>query len=331
VYALIIAVRNARYDRPSAAQRVAAPVISIGNLTTGGTGKTPMVIHVVQRLRALGRTPAVVARGYAAGPRGADELLLVSQAVAGTPCIANPNRVAGAREAVAQHGADVIVLDDAFQHRRIARDLDIVLLDATAPFGGGHLLPRGRLREPIASLARCHAVILTRTDQVDESQLVQLRREVTQRAPDWPVLACTHSPQSPQPLPSAGHAANPDAVAYFLMSGIANPAAFERTVQTRGLHCCGHARFPDHHRYTARDVEDVCTQAASAGADRLLVTEKDAVKLAPLIANWRMPVDVLPVRIDFCGADATMLDQLLVAMLENWKAPAAVHAAPANA
>jgi len=327
-YGVIIAARNARYDQPRAALRVDGPVVSIGNLTTGGTGKTPMTIHVVERLRAMGWQPAVVSRGYASGGGLGDELRLVREAVPGTPCIANPDRVAGARSALAEHGADVVVLDDAFQHRRIARDLDLVLVDATAPFGGGRLLPRGRLREPIASLARADAVILTRADQLDADRLAEARAAVAAHAGDKPILVCVHRAQAPRALnterPSPGAAAS---TKYFLMSGIARPDAFEQTARACGLRVVGHARFADHRRYTSRDVTSVCSQVSAAGGERLLVTEKDAVKLAEIPGTWPMPVDVLPVRIDFRNADATMLDELLAAVLAMWKRPAPVAAA----
>ena len=312
-YAALIAARNTRYDRSAGAvRRVGVPVVSIGNITTGGTGKTPMTIHVVERLRALGRNPAVVSRGYASADGIADELALVQQAVPGVPCIANADRVAGAEKAVRAHAADVIVLDDGFQHRRIGRDLDIVLLDATAPFGGGHLLPRGRLREPVTSLRRCDAVIITRADAVDAAVLERLRAQAAELSSHRPVLACVHQPAPLRPLPGDFPADEPDAgMSVHLASGIAQPRAFERTVAALGLQIAGHTVFPDHHAYGWDDVMRIAAQARGGGAARIVVTEKDAVKLAALAANWPLPVDVLPVRIDFVGDDATIFGELL--------------------
>jgi len=322
IYSVAIGSRNARYDR--GARRIChvdAPVVSIGNITTGGTGKTPMTIHVVERLRAQGRKPAVVARGYAARGGRPDELHLIEKVTGGVPCVANPDRVAGAREALAGGAADVIVLDDGFQHRRIARNLDIVLLDATAPFGGGYLLPRGRLREPVQSLCRADAVVLTRTDQLSAHLVSNLRGQVGRMVGVKPVLACAHRPQQPYPLllgpEGAAHVSPVESV--FLVSAIARPEAFERTVHATGLEVRAHARFPDHHRFTPGDAAAIARRVVAAGARRILITEKDAVKLAELAFDWPVPVDVLPVRIDFPAEDATMLDDLLRTLLDQWQ------------
>lgn len=308
LYAPAIALRNAWYDRGHV-HRVGAPVIAIGNITTGGTGKTPMAIHVVQRLRALGLRPAVVSRGYGSAGGPADELLLIQHAEPGVPCIANADRVRGASAAIQRHAVDVVVLDDAFQHRRIARDLDLVLIDATAPFGGGYLLPRGRLREPRESLRRASALIITRADMVSADALGRLRDLLARFAPGKPILSCTHRPAALTPL-RAGLPRG-DGGAVLLASGIAQPQAFAATARAVGLDVVDHALFPDHHRYTPQDAERIAAQARTRRAARVVVTEKDAVKLAPLDFNWPLPVQVLPVRVDFSPADATMLDDLL--------------------
>lgn len=307
-YGLVIAVRNAWYDRGHV-QHVDAPVIAIGNLTTGGTGKTPMAIHVVQRLRALGLRPAVVSRGYGAAGGPADELLLIQHAEPGVPCIANADRVRGASAALQRHEVDVVVLDDAFQHRRIARDLDLVLIDATAPFGGDYLLPRGRLREPLESLRRASALIITRADMVGADELSRLRGVLARVAPGKPLLSCTHRPAALTPLRAGLPRVEGGAV--LLASGIAHPQAFAATARAVGLAVVDHVLFPDHHRYAGQDAERIVAQAQARRAARVVVTEKDAVKLAPLDFNWPLPVQVLPVRVDFSPADATMLDDLL--------------------
>ena len=155
------------------------PVVSVGNITLGGTGKTPLVRWIVQWFRDRGIPVAIVSRGYGAQSGDAnDEALELRRLLPDVPHIQNPDRVAAARQAVAEFGCRAIVLDDGFQHRRIGRDFDIVLLDALAPFGFGHVFPRGTLREPIEGLRRADAVVLSRADLLDPSQREDIWRTV---------------------------------------------------------------------------------------------------------------------------------------------------------
>ncbi len=162
-YAAAVRRRNRRYDRRAAAAHSAGvPVVSVGNLTLGGTGKTPMVRWIAQWFHSRGVRVAVVSRGYGSkAGRANDEALELERLLPDVPRLQNPDRVAAAREAAESLGCRAIVLDDGFQHRRIARDLDIVLLDATEPFGFGHVFPRGTLREPIEGLRRAGVVVLS--------------------------------------------------------------------------------------------------------------------------------------------------------------------------
>lgn len=324
VYRGAIGVRNARYDRGDTVRRLDVPVISVGNITTGGTGKTPMVIDLVNRLRAMGCEPAVVSRGYKAAPNQlGDELWLVQRAASGTVCVANPDRVAGAKQA-RKAGADVIVLDDGFQHRRIARDLDIVLVDATRPFGGGHLLPRGHLREPLPSLARADLLVITRADQVEAERLSELETRLVALSQHKPCVCARHAPAPLQMLSgeTASAVNSDDLNSVYLLSGIGHHDAFRQTVDRIGLSVCGHDRFGDHHPYTAEDVHAVCGRARDAGADAVLTTAKDAVKLVRLRSDWVLPVRVLDVRIDFLGEGGKIVDQLLTQTTRGVKAEA---------
>jgi tetraacyldisaccharide 4'-kinase len=326
LYRLGLGVRNASIQaRGGDGTVVGAPVISIGNLTTGGTGKTPMVIHVVERLRALGGNPVVVSRGYGAGDGPADELLLVERAVPGVVGIAEPNRVAGARRAIAEHAADVIVLDDGFQHRRIHRDLELVLVDATEPLAEARLIPRGRLREPLSALSRADAVVLTRCDQVSESARTAQVEWLAARAPGLAILTCAHATRGLTTLEGTGWDAGAATLPpVLLVSGIAKPRAFERSVASAGFNAIGHRVLADHHRYTPDDAALMEAEARACGAAGIVVTEKDAVKLARLEHAWALPVIVLPVRIDFAGDGATMLDELLMrAVAKSAEQPAA--------
>jgi len=167
IYGRITTIRNGWYDHGVLKTRwLDAPVIAVGNMTTGGTGKTPMVIYLAKMVESIGERPGVIMRGYGSKPgKEADEVMLLRRHLPGVPIIGNPDRIDGGKHAI-QQGAEVIIADDAYQHRRLGRDLDICLVDAMLPFGGGQILPLGRLREPMTGFSRADLVILTRCDQV---------------------------------------------------------------------------------------------------------------------------------------------------------------------
>ncbi|MBN2129221.1 MAG: tetraacyldisaccharide 4'-kinase, partial [Sedimentisphaerales bacterium] len=182
-YSLVTLFRNWLYAQGwLRVHRVGVPVVCVGNLTTGGTGKTPLVVWLARLMGQKGVRAAILTRGYKANGRktpydvttNTDEPAELAAACPGVPVIVNPDRVAGAAEAIRSHGAQVLLMDDGFQHRRLGRDLDIVAVDATCPFGYGRLLPAGLLREPLSGLTRAHAVVLTRSDQVSEETLRQI-------------------------------------------------------------------------------------------------------------------------------------------------------------
>ncbi|QOJ13898.1 MAG: tetraacyldisaccharide 4'-kinase [Planctomycetia bacterium] len=285
IYGAAVALRNRRYDRGrSAVIRAPVPVISVGNLTVGGTGKTPVVMEIVRRLRGIGVRAAVVTRGYAAAAgQTADEVLEYQEALPDTPVIVNPDRVRGARDAAAEHGAQCIVLDDGFQHRRLARDLDIVLIDALAPWGGERLLPAGRLREPLSSLRRAQAVIITRANQTADARCAEIEQRVGKLAPQ---AVCIRSEVRALGLRGVGSDAHPPHAAsqmsVLAVCGIGNPVTFEALLRDCGARPITIRRFRDHHRYTVRDVEGLVRDASQRGATAVVTTRKDWVKLAPL-------------------------------------------------
>ena len=282
VYAAGIRYRNRRYDRGWAEiHRVAVPVISVGNLTLGGTGKTPLVKWIARWLCERQIRVALVSRGYGAEQGGRnDEAVELEHALPDVPHLQNPDRVAAAQIAIEELAAQVILLDDGFQHRRLARDLDIVLLDAWEPFGFGHLFPRGTLREPISALRRAQVVCLTRADQIDAERRTEVRERVEQANPNAAWCEAVHKPQN---LLSASGSSEPveklrgQRVAAFC--GIGNPAAFRRTLQSLQCEVVAWREFPDHHAFSAADVASLKDWASGQSVDAVVCTHKDLVKL----------------------------------------------------
>ena len=297
-YAAAVRLRNAGYDlQVRRVHAVGLPVISIGNLTAGGTGKTPVVALVAQRLLALGEQPCLLSRGYRtpAGTDGNDEKLLLQRLCPGVPHLQNPDRVAIARQASEETSATVLILDDGFQHRRLARNVDIVLLDATSPFGHGYTLPRGLLREPPSGLARAHLVAITRCDQASQQTLSALDAEA--RRYGKPVCHIAFEPT--ELVDRSGNAVGPatagvtDKVGAFCCIG--NPAAFETGLQRLGYDLAFFEPFADHFHFDAASAGRLCRLAAEHGISRLICTEKDLVKLDQWPADGP---DVQAVRIE---------------------------------
>jgi tetraacyldisaccharide 4'-kinase len=283
IYAGAVRWRNRRYDRGAARiHRVDVPVVSVGNLTLGGTGKTPMVAWLARWFGDHGVRVAVVSRGYGSRPGEAnDEALELRRDLPNVPHLQNPDRVAAAREAVAATGCGAIILDDGFQHRRIARDLDIVLLDALEPFGFGHLFPRGLLRELVEGLRRADVVILSRADLLDPARREAIWQVVRPHAPNAVLAEAAHVAKrlfaadgQESPLDSA----RDRPVAAFC--GIGNPTAFRRTLDACGCRVAGFREFPDHHRYTPADLDALAAWARELEAEIVLCTGKDLAKLS---------------------------------------------------
>lgn len=302
--------RNRRFDSGSRnIVRLDRPVISVGNITTGGTGKTPLCIWLAERLLEIQLCPAVVSRGYHAEKGvGSDEMQVISRRVPGAVCVANPQRIAAAELAIEECGAEVIILDDGFQHRGLARDVDIVLIDATLPFGFGHLLPRGLLREPLANLGRADLLIVTHADQVGSGDLRSIIENLNRLAPGAPTARCQHTQTALISLNGAVEPNGPPpASRIFLTAGIGNPRSFRDSVLARGVDVVGACWWPDHHRYRSRDVEFVLKRAEHYSASAVFTTEKDLVKLQDLSHDWRVPVYALRVDIEFLEEDAEIV------------------------
>lgn len=295
LYRAVVAIRNVGFNRGWGVHRVSVPVISVGNLTTGGTGKTPLIGWLVGELRSQGIRVAVISRGY--GSRdGApnDEALELARRLPGLIHFQDPDRVAAAERAISEAGAELILLDDGFQHRRLARDLDLVLIDATNPFGFDALLPRGLLREPKKSLRRANAIILTRVEQIDRERLQTIADKVARLAPGVPQWEARTVPRrwvGPENvLPQEGLADQP-VVAFC---GIGNPDGFLNQLREVNVAVVDERIYPDHHAYTDQDWATLEASVAASGAVAAVCTGKDLVKLKrPLsVPVWALEVEL---------------------------------------
>lgn len=281
-YGLAVRLRNVAYRLGwLSSRRVGVPVVSVGNLTAGGTGKTPCVAYIARYFRGLGRRVAILSRGYGGAGGRNDEALVLEEELPDVPHLQGADRVALAATAIEELESQVLVLDDGFQHRGLARDLDLVLVDATAPWGHGYLLPRGLLREPVSALRRAGIVLLTRCDQAPAEQRERLRQTISRIAPNVPMIETSHRPV--ELFNSDGTVASLELlrerpIAAFC--GIGNPEAFRRTLLDLGADVIAFRVYPDHHAYTREDVEDLRRWSGDLPADAVVVTtQKDLVKL----------------------------------------------------
>jgi len=319
-YRLAVALRNRKFTRDtSAVIRVDVPVISIGNLTTGGTGKSPMVIWFSQRLRELGLRVAIISRGYGGQRDGSvtrpnDEALEMQQRLPDVPQLQNPNRIKSANIAIEELETQCLVMDDGFQHRRLHRDLDVVLIDATNPFGYGYLLPRGLLREPMGSLARADVVVITRCRQVSQTAIDAILKVISQATTDKhpPPVICQTQTVAKRWLQFDGQSMEvgdfgTDPV--VACCAIGNPESFIKTARASGANVVGQKFFSDHHTFSRSDIESVVQLAREKGADRIICTHKDLVKIA--INNFDgIPFFALQIDLEFVHGEDAINEQL---------------------
>jgi tetraacyldisaccharide 4'-kinase len=297
--------------------RLDRPVISVGNITTGGTGKTPLVEWVARTLAAKGKKVCILTRGYGrkdphlqvivsdgyevlATPADAgDEPFLLATKLKGLAAvISSADRIAAGREAINDFGTECFVLDDGFQHLRLARDLNIVTIDATNPWGGGSLLPYGRLRETPEGLRRADCVVITRCDQV--ADLETLRSEVREFTGDRPIFQSQMRTSRVASLKNATETmARPARVAAFCAIG--NPSSFFKHLRGLGYEVVFERVFQDHHVYSQDEIDSLMESAAKAGANILLTTAKDAVKLRAM--SFSLPCYVLEIEMSIENGD----------------------------
>lgn len=335
LFGVVVWCRNQMYDRgwlPVA--RAAVPVISVGNLAAGGTGKTPFVEWAARFLRERGARVGILSRGYGRTTKGfrlalggptmdvdpasvGDEPAQLAQTFAaesaGPPMIiaVDEDRVRGAERLVREHGVSVIILDDGFQHRRLARDLDIVLMTAREALDGDALLPAGNRRESAHSLKRAGALIITRCASPELFDAARRRIQGT-AAPLFGVRTGAHAIRraAPPAVCELGKLKNERAL---LVSGIGDPDSFEATARELGVTVAGHERFGDHHQYTDRDVEEIEASFRVRGASLVLTTQKDLVRFTSDRARrmlQHLPVYVVVIRQAFV-TDASALERML--------------------
>ena len=296
-YLAVINLRNWLYDQKIFKEvKLSCPVISVGNITVGGTGKTPCVIMLARMLQANGFKPAILSRGYRGrsvnsvnivsngdkilldSATAGDEPYLIAQELKSVPVVIGAKRIATGKTAVDQLGANVLICDDAMQHRQIFRDINLVLLDNRSLCGNDHILPRGRLREPIKELKRAGAIIITRADET-----IQTDKKIGEliKAKDIPVFESIHKPkdivkgdfseQKPVSILARKKV--------YAFCGIANPDSLKKTLSIIGSQVLSFAVFPDHHCYDKSELEKIKTEFVDCRADYLVTTEKDAVRL----------------------------------------------------
>ena len=318
IYGGLVGLRRA-WLRRCPPVRLPVPVISVGNLTVGGTGKTEAVLLICRQLQKLGRCPGILSRGYGrrsrtpmlvvsdgSGPlvrveEAGDEPYLLAGRLPGTAVVVGKDRIASGTKAIKELGCNVLVMDDAFQRRdQIHRDLDILLVDAGDPWGGGGLLPAGRLREPLSGLLETDLIILTRTDQYPVRGIIDQLAKLT---PGKPVLLARHAPKA---IVSLGMGTRHESKylarrRVLAVSGIARPQALAATLEALGAEVVHTLVFPDHYWYRDKDREYLRQQAEKWKAE-IVTTAKDAVRLGwPL--EWPVPVWILEVQFEIVNSE----------------------------
>jgi tetraacyldisaccharide 4'-kinase len=282
------------------------PVVSVGNLTAGGTGKTPFVEFLARWFARKNFRTAILARGYGRIGDGADDEDLISEMeLENVVRLPGRDRVASGRKALNEYRADVLILDDGFQHFRVQRTLDVVTVDATNPFAGGRLLPRGLLRERPAALRRADLVVLTRTDQVSPDELQALRDRI------GPAVETVHKPVQVRSLWNRKRHGVEwlRGKSVYAFCGVGNPESFRRTLESAGAHVVKFRPFEDHRVYTSQDVRRVNAEAQEFMAEGIVTTEKDATKLNA--EGFELPLYALRVEIEIVRNEELLEERLL--------------------
>jgi len=306
-------------------------VISVGNITWGGTGKTVLVEFIARYLKQKEHKVAILSRGYKkpvtryplplpAGRQGVtryatmgDEPYMLSQKLSDVPIIADADRIRAAKKAIIEYAVDTVILDDGFQQWRIKKDLEIVVIDANCPFGNRHMIPRGILREPLSHLSRADIFVLTKTNlAANTSEVKDFLRKINLKAI---ILESVHKPvgfyriDSPKELLILDILKGKTAT---LFSGIGDPGSFESLIKSLRVNVGLSFRFPDHHRYSSKDLDNIFKNSQNKHSDIIITTEKDAVKLLALpITHYPLPVFVLRIEIIITKDEERFYNRLL--------------------
>lgn len=325
-YASATRVRNALFNAGiKSSRRLDRPVISVGNITTGGTGKTPMVRWLAEHLRSQGKRVAILSRGFRARDNSlGDELTMLERAFNATAggrvyLRPNANRYEAGKSLLQEHPEiEVFLLDDGFQHRRLLRNFDLVLISALEPFGFAHVLPRGLLREPLGGLGRADAIVVTHADQVNNESLAAIESQIRQYNPPVPIYRAAHEPIG---LLSNDSTSDPlsmerlSEMGFFCFCGIGSPSSFERQFDRFGNRPVGRRRFADHHHYSSADLNDLVRESRKLGAEVLVTTEKDWVKIDRL--SCEMPIWRVAMQLQLSDNDETRLLAQIHRAIEN--------------
>ena len=301
-------------------------VISLGNITVGGTGKTPTAQILATTIRDMGYKVVILNRGYRASWKkqvglvsdgrkiymtvneAGDEAYLLAKNLPGVPVVIGRNRSISGEYAVRELHADVIILDDGYQHWQLARDLDIVLIDTLNVFGNNFLLPRGTLREPLSHLDRAQVVLLTKTDQSTDESRDAIKEVLKQYNEQALIVESIHSPQGLIEIEDWYKGTRHDTIGLEILldqkvvafSGIGNPSSFEQTIADVGAVLLDSIRYPDHHDYMMAEMQAVVEWAHETGATALLTTEKDAVKIPSefIHSDRALPLYILRIKVE---------------------------------
>ncbi|GAB6099445.1 tetraacyldisaccharide 4'-kinase [Halanaerocella petrolearia] len=325
IYQGIIWMRSKVYDWGlKESTDLSAPVISVGNITVGGTGKTPVVKMLASKLLESDHQSVILNRGYKgeleedigivsdgqevllSAQEAGDEAYMLANNLPSTPIVIGKDRSRTGEFTLQEFGPDFIILDDAFQHWQVERDYDLVVVDATNPFANGYLLPRGRLREPVSSLQRANCLLLTKADQVTPKRLESIKDKLREINTTAMIITTRHKPTYLRKIGNQEHKElDLEDQKVLAVSGIGNPQAFEQTLKDLGAQVVDEFRFSDHHTYTKEEVMEIFTTASEQDVDRIITTEKDAVSIdQELIAE----INRQQINLEILGIEIEILD-----------------------
>jgi tetraacyldisaccharide 4'-kinase len=317
-YVLVLRVRNRLYEQGVMRSRtLQRPVVSVGNITTGGTGKSPVVTWIARELLARGKRPAILLRGYRSKHGQSDEASEYQHKLADTGILirAHRDRVASAEELLkTRSDIDLFILDDGMQHRRVTRQCEIVLVDATDPFGHEHVLPRGLLREPMEGLRRADVIVLTRVDRATPTMIGGILQQV-QRHTSAPVLRCRHVLSGM--VDQQGLLVDTAGKRFYAFAGLGNPQPFFAQLRALPGECVGTHAFDDHVRFASKDDFErrVVAHARKANADFIVTTRKNAQVLPD--GEWGMPIVVAELELEFYDDHAQRLLEIIQSKIET--------------